>query len=207
MTTTTEYIANSTGASETVVSSVFAALRMFLVRELGSGNEVDVPEIGKFFVRELDERDGRNPRTGEPIVIPSRKYPRFKISRGLAKVLTQEEQSPALEQPQVTNFVPPAAPVPPAPPAPPAALVPPPPPIPVATVPPPPPLPVPPPVPEKIWHTVAMEQGKIVGTKSVAQSELIKFATPETQIYEPATGWRQVKDVPELMKILPAVPY
>ena len=192
MSQTVEQISQSTGFPATTVAGVFTALRMVVARELRAGNEVDLPELGKFFPRDLGERDGRNPRTGEEIVISGKRYPKFRFSRGLGDEI--QPIAPAQEQPQVTNSAPvvPAPPLPvPAPPLP----VPPPPPVPApsALVPPPPPPPV-----ERTWFVATRD-----GTTSMPESDLIKMASPETQIYEPTTGWRQVKDVPELMKLLP----
>lgn len=47
---------------------------------LESGEEVKLSGFGKFEVRKKDERLGRNPRTGEEIMIPERKVVRYKIS-------------------------------------------------------------------------------------------------------------------------------
>lgn len=47
---------------------------------LEKGEEVKLSGFGKFEVRHKDERLGRNPRTGEEIMIPERKVVRYKIS-------------------------------------------------------------------------------------------------------------------------------
>lgn len=50
---------------------------------LEDGEEVKISGFGKFEVRQKGERVGRNPRTGEEIMIPERKVPRFKVSQVL----------------------------------------------------------------------------------------------------------------------------
>lgn len=50
---------------------------------LSGGEEVKISGFGKFEVRQKGERVGRNPRTGEEIMIPERKVPRFKVSQVL----------------------------------------------------------------------------------------------------------------------------
>ncbi len=50
---------------------------------LEDGEEIKVSGFGKFEVRRKGERVGRNPRTGDEIVIPERKVLRFKVSQVL----------------------------------------------------------------------------------------------------------------------------
>ncbi|MCS7311863.1 MAG: HU family DNA-binding protein [Acidobacteria bacterium] len=50
---------------------------------LRSGQRVSLPGFGVFEVRPRKPRKARNPRTGEPVDIPSRRVPRFKAGRYL----------------------------------------------------------------------------------------------------------------------------
>lgn len=61
------------------VNAVFDAMK----DTLSDGEEVKISGFGKFEVRQKGERVGRNPRTGEEIMIPERKVPRFKVSQVL----------------------------------------------------------------------------------------------------------------------------
>jgi integration host factor subunit alpha len=61
------------------VNAVFETMK----QTLEDGEEVMISGFGKFEVRQKGERIGRNPRTGEPIPIPARKVPRFKVSQVL----------------------------------------------------------------------------------------------------------------------------
>ena len=68
------------------VKRVINALFAVITKELSRGEKV-YTDIGTFLVRERAERDGRNPRTGEPIKIPASKLPAFRPSPSLkAKV-------------------------------------------------------------------------------------------------------------------------
>ena len=49
--------------------------------ELINGGEVVLPGFGKFSVRDRAAREGRNPRTGEPIQLPTSKLPVFTAGR------------------------------------------------------------------------------------------------------------------------------
>ncbi len=57
---------------------------------LEGGEEIKVSGFGKFEVRHKGERMGRNPRTGEEILIPERKVLRFKVSQVLKEELNGE---------------------------------------------------------------------------------------------------------------------
>lgn len=48
---------------------------------LVDGDEVSLYGLGTFSVRDVEERTGRNPQTGEEITIPAHKSPKFKFSQ------------------------------------------------------------------------------------------------------------------------------
>lgn len=50
---------------------------------LNSGEELSIPDFGKFSLHMQKERQGRNPRTGEPITIPEHRVVRFKPFLGI----------------------------------------------------------------------------------------------------------------------------
>lgn len=54
---------------------------------LQEGREVRVRKFGTFYVQSREARKGRNPRSGEEIEIPARKYPRFRASDVLKRDL------------------------------------------------------------------------------------------------------------------------
>lgn len=51
--------------------------------KLVAGEEVDLYGFGKFEVVERAEKNGRNPSTGEAIVIPAKKAVKFKTAKAL----------------------------------------------------------------------------------------------------------------------------
>jgi integration host factor subunit alpha len=75
-----EAIMNSVGyekkESAQLVESIFETIK----QTLESGEDVLISGFGKFSVREKKERRGRNPQTGERIMLPSRKVVTFKCS-------------------------------------------------------------------------------------------------------------------------------
>ena len=62
-----EYLQQSTGYSEPTVKSVIESFYKFIEVSLRNGDEVRIDRFGIFSFRDLPERKGRNPRTGEEI--------------------------------------------------------------------------------------------------------------------------------------------
>lgn len=56
---------------------------------LAGGDTVAILGFGTFLARERSAREGRNPRTGEPIQIPAARVPVFRPGRGLRDAVKQ----------------------------------------------------------------------------------------------------------------------
>ena len=56
-------------------------------RELIQGGEVNLLGFGKFSVKTRPAREGRNPRTGEPIQIPESKLPYFTAGKAFKEAV------------------------------------------------------------------------------------------------------------------------
>ncbi|MCX7822731.1 MAG: integration host factor subunit alpha [Syntrophobacterales bacterium] len=63
------------------VETIFELLK----GSLAQGEDVLISGFGKFCIRTKNERRGRNPQTGESIILPSRKVVTFKCSGILKK--------------------------------------------------------------------------------------------------------------------------
>lgn len=64
---------------ELVVNTVFEEMREALVE----GERVEIRGFGSFSVKQRDPRDGRNPKTGETVKVPSKRVPHFKVGKEL----------------------------------------------------------------------------------------------------------------------------
>lgn len=73
----------SKAAAKRAVTAVAAAVFEFLSR----GQDVRLPGLGSFNVRERKARKGRNPQTGEELQIPARKAVRFSPTKALREKL------------------------------------------------------------------------------------------------------------------------
>ena len=57
--------------------------------KLAVGETVDLKNFGKFFVKSVEERKGRNPRTGEDIIIPAHKSAHFRVGKMLKNAVNE----------------------------------------------------------------------------------------------------------------------
>ncbi len=68
---------------EAIVDTIFDAM----VEELAAGGRVELRGFGAFSVRHRDAREGRNPRTGEPVAAPAKAVLHFKLGKGLHEAI------------------------------------------------------------------------------------------------------------------------
>ena len=73
----------SQASAQRVVEAIFGAI----ASSLQKGEQVTLTGFGTFSVSERAARNGRNPRTKEPIQIPASRAPRFKAGKGLKDAL------------------------------------------------------------------------------------------------------------------------
>jgi integration host factor subunit alpha len=72
--------------SADLVDLVFETLK----ETLGRGEKVKISGFGNFVLRDKRQRQGRNPQTGEPIIISRRRVLSFKASQLLKQALNGE---------------------------------------------------------------------------------------------------------------------
>lgn len=68
---------------ERIVITIFDEITAALAR----GDRVELRGFGAFSVKSRDERQGRNPRTGEPVSVESKMVPFFKTGKQLRERL------------------------------------------------------------------------------------------------------------------------
>lgn len=72
--------------AEKIVKTIFKEIR----NKLYDGHRIELRGFGVFSLRKQKERKGRNPKTGETVIIPERKTVHFKMSKILLKKLNQD---------------------------------------------------------------------------------------------------------------------
>ena len=82
-------IAGQIGFTKNQSSDVTEALLEIIKRTLASGDDVLVSGFGKFCVNEKAQRRGRNPATGDSMMLEPRRVVTFKCSGKLRKRVNQ----------------------------------------------------------------------------------------------------------------------
>jgi integration host factor subunit alpha len=88
-----ESIQNQTGFPKNKSSEIAETLLEIIKRNLASGEDVLVSRFGKFCVNEKKERKGRNPSTGDAMMLAPRKVVTFKCSGKLRERINSEFKS------------------------------------------------------------------------------------------------------------------
>lgn len=72
-------------------SSVLDALISTVSNVLSEGEQVVIPGFGTYSVGMRSEREGRNPKTGEKLIIKACRVPKFKAGKGLKDAVQNNE--------------------------------------------------------------------------------------------------------------------
>jgi len=76
-------ITEANGYPKPQSSDILEAMLEIIKRCLASGEDVMISGFGKFCIKEKNARKGRNPATGEDLMLAPRKVVTFKCSRNL----------------------------------------------------------------------------------------------------------------------------
>lgn len=80
-----ESLCNQRGFSKKKSAILVESLLELMKSTLEDGEDVLISGFGKFSVREKNERKGRNPQTGEMIILPPKRIVTFKCSSVLKR--------------------------------------------------------------------------------------------------------------------------
>ncbi len=69
--------------AELVVNCIFDAMTEALER----GEGIEIRGFGSFTVRPYKPYNGRNPRTGQPVPVPAKRLPFFKVGKDLKELV------------------------------------------------------------------------------------------------------------------------
>lgn len=76
-------VAAVSGIKRNDVEHVLKTAADVITATLAEGEAVPLPGLGKLHVKAKAAREGRNPKTGEPVSIPARKAPAFSAAKAL----------------------------------------------------------------------------------------------------------------------------
>ena len=74
--------------SERIVNIVLGSI----VNSLAEGDKVELRGYGSFRSRKRNSRDGRNPRTGESVSVPTKNIPFFKAGKEIKELLVNNDK-------------------------------------------------------------------------------------------------------------------
>lgn len=77
--------------AEDVVNLIFDAMTEAMAR----GDRIEIRGLGSFIVKDYGSYTGRNPRTGESIMVKPKKLPFFKVGKELKERVDSLESVPA----------------------------------------------------------------------------------------------------------------
>ena len=80
-------MATKTGQTQKDTEASLIAFMDVVMESLASGDRIGLVGFGSFEVSERAEREGRNPQTGETIILKASKTPRFKASKAFKDML------------------------------------------------------------------------------------------------------------------------
>lgn len=76
-----EQIAAKTGVSKKQAEAILNAMLEAIIEVLSNGDKVTLVGFGSFEPRQRQQRRGRNPATGEALIIPARTIPAFSAGK------------------------------------------------------------------------------------------------------------------------------
>jgi len=76
--------------TEVVVNTIFDSM----IEALKSGERIEIRGFGSFQVKVREAREGRNPKTGEPVHIGAKRTPFFKVGKELKEMVDQAPPRP-----------------------------------------------------------------------------------------------------------------
>ena len=85
-------ISNHLNIPKPKASSVIESILETIKSSLGSGEDVMISGFGKFSVQNKNERRGKNPKTGEDIIIEPRRVVTFSCSENLRERINGEKE-------------------------------------------------------------------------------------------------------------------
>lgn len=85
----TEKIREETAYQKKEAVNILETLSEIIKQTLANGEDVLISGFGKFCVRDKKARRGRNPASGESMVLDARRVVTFKCSRGLREKINQ----------------------------------------------------------------------------------------------------------------------
>ncbi|MEK6814887.1 MAG: integration host factor subunit beta [Nitrospirota bacterium] len=69
--------------TEVVINTIFDSIK----RALSEGDKIEIRGFGSFKIRNRRQREGRNPKSGEPVRVPAKRVPFFKAGKEMKELV------------------------------------------------------------------------------------------------------------------------
>ncbi len=86
-----EHVANEAGVDKKAARKALVAFINGIVEAVKKGEDVMLPGFGKFGMKDMPARTGRNPSTGEPIEIAASRRISFSPSKAVKDAISNKE--------------------------------------------------------------------------------------------------------------------
>lgn len=80
-------ISGKTGFTQKDVETVVSSMVDVIAESVKNGDDVNIVGFGKFIAKKVEERQARNPKTGETVVAPAHTAIKFKPSSTLKEAI------------------------------------------------------------------------------------------------------------------------
>ena len=82
-----ELLANRCEVSKKEATEMYDAVFGVLSEVVSEGNEVAIPNLGRFKIAERAARVAHNPRTGDAVEVPAKKVLKFQFSKNIKEAV------------------------------------------------------------------------------------------------------------------------
>jgi len=83
-------VAKRTDVSQKEAKVIVDAVFKEMVKALREGQRIEIRGFGSFVLRDYGSYRGRNPKTGDPVMVPPKRLPYFKVGKELKERVDQE---------------------------------------------------------------------------------------------------------------------
>jgi DNA-binding protein HU-beta len=85
-----DVIAKEAGTTKKDAETVINKMMETIVKRVASGEKVTLVGFGTFEMRQRKARTGRNPKTNQPLEIPAKRVPGFKVGKEFSEAVNKK---------------------------------------------------------------------------------------------------------------------
>jgi len=79
-----DIVSQEAGTTKKDAEAIINSLMANIIKSVATGGKITLVGFGAFETRKYKARTGQNPRTGEPVAIPAKTKPAFKVGKDFA---------------------------------------------------------------------------------------------------------------------------